>query len=181
MMEVSAVHPSARWISLVLRGAVAIGAGIAALLVAPGAAKTVLALYLAVDGVLTLSLAARMGTRRRARVLIAIDGVADLVVAAVLFLWVPSFVMLILVVAMWAIATGVLEIVASIFMPRVPALAWAVAVVGLISCCIGVVAFDWTDLAEIGLLYLFGAYAVIAGSLFLAVGVLLARAFFRSG
>jgi uncharacterized membrane protein HdeD (DUF308 family) len=179
-MEVSLAHLPGRWIALVLRGAVAIAAGIAALVVSAAAAKTVLALYLAVDGVLTLNLAAHMGTRRRARALIAIDGVADLAAAAVLFLWVPDFVLLILVVAMWAIATGLLEIVASIFMPRVPALAWTIAIVGLVSCLAGIVAFDWTGLAEIGLLYLFGAYAVIAGSLFLAVGVLLARAF-RSG
>jgi uncharacterized membrane protein HdeD (DUF308 family) len=85
-MEVSLAHLPGRWIALVLRGAVAIAAGIAALVVSAAAAKTVLALYLAVDGVLTLNLAAHMGTRRRARALIAIDGVADLAAAATEFL-----------------------------------------------------------------------------------------------
>lgn len=165
-----------RWSALLVRGAVSIAAGIAALLVSPGAAKVLLASYLVVDGFLTLALAARMDARRRARLLVGADGLADIGVGALLFFAVPSVVMLILIVAMWAIATGLLEIAASVFLPRLPGLAWTIAIVGLASCVVGILAFDWTNLAEIGLLYLFGTYAVVAGVLFLTVGVLLARA-----
>ena len=61
------------------------------------------------------------------------------------------------------------------FLPRIPSLAWTVALAGVTSCAIGIVALDWTDLAEIGLLYLFAAYALIVGVLFAIVCVLLLR------
>jgi len=52
---------------------------------------------------------------------------------------------LIVIVSNWAIATGVLEIGAAVLMPRVPALAWMIGAVGLLSCVAGIAALDWTD------------------------------------
>ena len=161
---------------LVVRGAAAIAAGIAALIAPRVAAKTLLAAYLAADGLLGLGLAARLRVRRRARLLFAVDGVLDVAVAILLFSWEPANGVLVMIVAIWAMATGAMEIAASIFLPRVPALAWTVALAGVASCAIGVVALDWTNLAEIGLLYLFAAYALIVGVLFAVVGLLLLRA-----
>jgi len=160
---------------LVVRGAAAIAAGIAALLVPRLAAKTLLAAYLAFDGLLGFGLAARLRVRRRARLLIAFDAAVDLGVALLLFSWGPPGGVLVMIVAIWAMATGVMEIAAAIFLPRLPALAWTVALAGVTSCAVGVFALDWTDLAEIGLLYLFAAYALIVGILFAIVGVLLLR------
>ncbi len=166
-----------RSLPLIVRGGVAIGAGIAALLVSATAGTILLSSYFVVDGFLTVALAARMPERRRVRWLLRADGIADIVVAVLLVVWAPNVAMLVLVVSIWAIGTGLLEIAVAIFLPRWPALAWAIGIIGLASCVIGVVAVDWTDLAEIGLLYLFGAYAIVAGVLFVAVGVLLAHAF----
>ena len=165
----------ARWVELVLRGAVAIAAGISALFISPAFAKLFFAVYLVVDGALALALAAGMAAGKRARLLIAADGIADILLAAFLLFWAPNIAVLIVVVGAWLIATGILEIAASVFLPRWPGLPQAIAIVGLVSCVFGVIAFDWTDLAEIGLLYVFGAYALIAGVLFLTVGVLIAR------
>lgn len=171
-------RPPARPAALLVRGAATIAAGIAALLAPPLAAKTVLAAYLGADGlfVLALAFAFRVQVRRRARILFGLDGAAGIGVAYVLFTTSPSAGLLLLIVANWAIATGVLELVASIFMPQRPALAWTVAAAGLVSCCVGVLAFDLRQLAEIGLLYLFAAYALIVGALFAIVGTLLLRA-----
>lgn len=166
-----------RSLPLIVRGGVAIGAGIAALLVSATAGTILLSSYFVVDGFLTVALAARMPERRRVRWLLRADGIADIVVAVLLVVWAPNVAMLVLVVSIWAIGTGLLEIAVAIFLPRWPALAWVIGIIGLASCVIGVVAVDWTDLAEIGLLYLFGAYAIVAGVLFVAVGVLLAHAF----
>ena len=161
---------------LIARGAAAILAGIAALIAPRAAAKTLLAAYLAADGLLGLGLAARLHVRRRARLLIALDGAVDIGVAVLLFSWGPPNGVLVMIVAIWAMATSVMEVAASIFLPRLPALAWTVALAGVASCAIGVFALDWTALAEIGLLYLFAAYALIVGVLFAVVGILLLRA-----
>jgi uncharacterized membrane protein HdeD (DUF308 family) len=175
-MEVTGIHISWRWVVLVLRGVVAIAAGIAAFEISAGAAKALLAAYFAADGVLALVLAARLHVPLGSRLLVAADGVVGLVVAVLLVAYAPGIPLLILIVSLWAIATGVLEFVAAVFIPRISALSWGIALIGVASCGVGIVMLDWTNLAEIGLLYFFAAYAIIAGLLFLALAIAVARA-----
>jgi uncharacterized membrane protein HdeD (DUF308 family) len=178
-MEVGGVRVSWRWMVLVLRGAVAIAAGIAAFAISVDAAKLLLACYFFLDGALTLVFAVRLHAAIWTRALIAVDGAIDLVVAVLLAAFVPSIALLILVVSLWAIATGILEVIAAVFVRRIPALSWGIALVGVASCAAGIVMLDWRNLAEIGLLYAFAAYALIAGILFVTLGIVLARAFHR--
>jgi uncharacterized membrane protein HdeD (DUF308 family) len=175
-MEIAGIHVSWRWVVLVLRGLVAIAAGIAAFTISVGAAKSLLAAYFAADGILAFVLAARLHVPAGSRLLIAADAVVDLAVAVVLVAYAPGIPLLILIVSLWAIATGVLEFVAAVFIPRISALSWGIALVGIASCGIGIVMIDWNNLAEIGLLYFFAAYAIVAGLLFLTLGVTVARA-----
>ena len=178
-MDAGGIRVSWRWLALVLRGVVAIAAGIAAFEISVVAAKLLLACYFFVDGALTLSYALRLHERLRTRLLIGVDGAIDLVVAVLLVTYVPSIALLILVVSLWAIATGLLEVVVAVFVRRVQALSWGIALIGVASCAFGIVMVDWTNLAEIGLLYVFAAYALITGLLFLTLGIVLARAFHR--
>lgn len=180
-MDAVGIRVSWRWLALVLRGVIAIAAGIAAFTISVEAAKLLLACYFFVDGVLAISYAVRMHERLRTRALVAIDGAIDLVVAVLLVTYVPSVALLILVVSLWAIATGLLEVVVAVFVRRIPALSWGIALIGVASCAVGIVMLDWTSLAEIGLLYAFAAYALVAGLLFLTLGIVLARAFHRTG
>jgi uncharacterized membrane protein HdeD (DUF308 family) len=176
-MGVAGFHASWRWGILVVRGLVAIAAGIAGFAISPQAGKMMLAAYFAADGLLAIGLAARLHGAPGSRLLIAADGIVDLVVAVLLFAYAPSETLLILIVSLWAIATGLLEFVAAVFVSRIPALSWGIALIGIASCAVGIFLVDRTDLAEIGLLYFFAAYALIAGVLFLTAGILLARAF----
>ncbi|HTD36599.1 MAG TPA: hypothetical protein VK669_03710 [Candidatus Limnocylindrales bacterium] len=176
-MSVAGFHASWRWGLLVVRGLVAIAAGIAGFAISPQAGKVMLAAYFAADGLLALGFAVRLHGLRGLRLLMAADGVVDLVVAVLLFAYVPNERLLILIVSLWAIATGVLEFIAAVFVARIPALSWGIALIGIASCAVGIFLVDRTDLAEIGLLYFFAAYALIAGVLFVTAGVVLARAF----
>lgn len=176
-MSVAGFHASWRWGILVVRGLVAIAAGISGFAISPQAGKVMLAAYFAADGLLAIALAARLHGLRGTRLLIGADGVVDLVVAVLLFAYAPNEALLFLIVSLWAIATGVLEFLAAVFVARIPALSWGIALIGIASCAVGIVLVDRTDLAEIGLLYFFAVYALIAGALFLTAGVVLARAF----
>jgi uncharacterized membrane protein HdeD (DUF308 family) len=176
-MSVAGFHASWRWGLLVVRGLVGIAAGIAGFAISPQTGKVMLAAYFAADGLLALGFALRLHGPRAMRLLIAADGIVDLVVAVLLFAYAPGEKLLILIVSLWAIATGVLEFIAAVFVARIPALSWGIALIGIASCAVGIFLVDRTDLAEIGLLYFFAAYALIAGVLFLTAGVILLRAF----
>jgi uncharacterized membrane protein HdeD (DUF308 family) len=162
--------------ALLVRGAAAVASGILAFNAAPELAKLLLGAYLAADGLVSLALVPQLALRRSARLLFAVDGFADVLVAAILIVWVPPVALLILVVAIWTTVTGILELAASLMVPRLPGIAWTIALVGLLSCCVGAVVLDWTSLTEIALLYVLAAYAIVVSALLLAIGVLLAQA-----
>jgi uncharacterized membrane protein HdeD (DUF308 family) len=165
-----------RWYALILRGLVAVAAGIAAVTISAAVGKALLVGYLVLDGLLALTLAFTLSMPRRSRLLFGADGTVDAIVAAALVFLAPTTATLVVIVSNWAIATGVLEIGAAVLMPRVPGLAWMVGAVGLLSCCAGFVVLDRTDLSILGVLYVFGAYALVVGGLFVTFGVMLLRA-----
>ncbi len=165
-----------RWYALILRGLVAVAAGIAAVTISAAVGKALLIGYLVLDGLLALTLAFTLSIPRRSRLLFGADGTVDAIVALALAFLAPTTATLVVIVSNWAIATGVLEIGAAVLMPRVPALAWMIGAAGLLSCCTGIVALDWTDLSIFGVLYVFGAYAVVVGGLFVTFGFMLLRA-----
>jgi uncharacterized membrane protein HdeD (DUF308 family) len=138
--------------------------------------KALLVGYLVLDGLLALTLAFTLSMPRRSRLLFGADGTVDAIVAAALVFLAPTTATLVVIVSNWAIATGVLEIGAAVLMPRLPGLAWMVGAVGLLSCCAGFVVLDRTDLSILGVLYVFGAYALVVGGLFVTFGVMLLRA-----
>lgn len=165
-----------RWYALILRGLVAVAAGIAAVTISAAVGKALLVGYLVLDGLLALTLAFTLSMPRRSRLLFGADGTVDAIVAAALVFLAPTTATLVVIVSNWAIATGVLEIGAAALMPRVPGLAWMIGAVGLLSCCAGIVALDWTDLSIFGVLYVFAAYALVVGGLFVTFGFMLLRA-----
>jgi uncharacterized membrane protein HdeD (DUF308 family) len=164
-----------RWWLLVLRGAITLAAGIAALEFSAGFGRSVLGSYFAADAAFSIALALAARAPLRMRALFAGDGFFSAVAAGMVFAWAPGSPAVIIVVAAWAIGTGVLEVLAAVLVPQLPLLAWGIALVGLASCCFGLVVFDWVDLAIVGVLYIFAAYAVLVGLLLAIFGALLIR------
>lgn len=165
-----------RWLLLILNGVASVAVGIAAIEISVAFGRLVLGSYLAADAALALALAAfTPGDSARSRALFAADGLLSLVAAGMVFAWAPGSPAVVVVVAAWAIGTGVLEVMAAILVPQYPLLPWGIALVGLISCCFGLVVFDWVDLAIVGVLYVFGVYAVLTALLVALFGFLLAR------
>jgi uncharacterized membrane protein HdeD (DUF308 family) len=165
-----------RWYALILRGVVAVAAGITAFTISPTVGKALLVGYLIIDALLAVMLAFTLTMPRRSRLLFGADGIVDAIVAVALIVWAPTTATLVIIVSNWAIATGVLEIGAAILMPKVQGLAWMIGAAGLLSCVAGIAALDWTDLSIVGVLYVFAAYALVAGGLFLTFGITLLRA-----
>jgi uncharacterized membrane protein HdeD (DUF308 family) len=176
VMERGAILALARnWWALVIRGIAAILFGVLAF-VWPG--LTVLALvilfaaFAAVDGVLALVAAWRAAEGRRQWWPLALEGVAGIGVAVLTAVWpdATAFALLFLIAA-WALATGVLEIWASIRLRKVIEGEWLLALVGVASIVFAVLIVIFPGEGAVGIVWAIGTYAVVFGVLLISLGL----------
>ncbi len=175
-----AVEALARnWWALFLRGLVAILFAIAAwgrptatlamLIVLVGA-------YTLADGIAALTGAARAGKRQQAWVLPAIEGSLG-VVLGLFVLTRPGSALAIafLLAAIWALSTGVLELIeASSFRRKIPGV-WLMVASGLVRIAFGVLLLTRPGRGALTLLWIAAAYALIDGVVLIALSLRLRR------
>ena len=156
---------TANWWALLLRGLLAVLFGLIALFM-PGITLTVLVLvfgaYALVDGVFALVAGIR-GTGGSRWVLI-IEGVLGVLAGLVTVGW-PGITALVLlyVIAIWAIFTGVAEIVAAIALRREIEGEWALILSGAISVIFGIILAVLPGVGLLSLVWLVGIYAILFG------------------
>jgi uncharacterized membrane protein HdeD (DUF308 family) len=159
------------WWTLVLRGVVAVLFGLAALFW-PGKTLFVLILffgaYTLVDGIFAI-VGGIMDSSRRW--LLLIEGVLG-VVAGLILLARPGLGALVLlyVIAFWAIVTGVMEILAAISLRREIDNEWLMILGGGISVLFGVILAVLPGAGLLSLTWLIGAYALVFGVAFIFLG-----------
>jgi uncharacterized membrane protein HdeD (DUF308 family) len=153
------------WWVIGLRGLAAILFGVLAF-VWPGMTLAVLVLlfgaYALVDGVLTLMAALRGGAQHR--VVNLIEGVVSILAGLAAFVW-PGLTALVLlyIIAFWAIVTGVLEIVAAIRLRRAINNELGLIIGGILSVVFGVVLLIAPGAGALAVVFLIGAYAIVFG------------------
>ena len=162
---------SRNWWAFALRGVLAIIAGVLAILV-PGPALAALILvfgaYSIVDG--AFAVAAGMGASGGPRWLMILGGAAGLVIGAFAFSQ-PGLTALALLslIAFWAIATGVFEILAAIRLREVIDREWVLVLNGAISVVFGAFLLISPGAGALAVIWLIGWYAIVAGAMYLAV------------
>jgi uncharacterized membrane protein HdeD (DUF308 family) len=147
---------------MLLRGIFAIIFGLIALLV-PGIALLALiyvfGAYAFIDGVLTLFVAITERNRLPRWGWLAVEGVAGIILGIVAFVWPGETALILLfIVAAWAIVTGVLEIAAAVTTGS-----WLLAIAGVISVVFGLILFIHPGAGLLSLLWVLGIYAIIYG------------------
>ena len=153
------------WWVIGLRGLAAILFGVLAF-VWPGMTLAVLVLlfgaYALVDGVLTLVAAFRGGVQHR--IVMLVEGVVSVLAGLAAFVW-PGLTALVLlyIIAFWAIVTGVLEIVAAIRVRRAISNELGLVIGGILSVVFGVVLLIAPGAGALAVIFLIGAYAVVFG------------------
>ena len=153
------------WWVLGLRGLAAILFGVLAF-VWPGMTLAVLVLlfgaYALVDGVLTLLAAFRGGVQHR--IVMLVEGVVSVLAGLAAFVW-PGLTALVLlyIIAFWAIVTGVLEIVAAIRVRRAISNELGLVIGGVLSVVFGVVLLIAPGAGALAVIFLIGVYAVVFG------------------
>lgn len=99
-------------------------------------------------------------------------GLVDIAAGVVALAWpVPTALVLVLVVASWAIVTGTLEIVAAFRSGEEAGTRALFIFGGLVSIAFGVVLFGHPGMGAVSLALVFGLFNLIAGSLMLLRGV----------
>ena len=160
------------WWVLVLRGVVAVLFGIAAL-IWPDITVTALVFlfgaYVLVDGI--FALIGAFWRRTGQWWLLLIEGIAGIAAGILTFIW-PDITELVLLylIAFWAILTGILEIVAAIQLRRELTGEWLLVLGGLASLAFGIVMVLSPGAGATALIWLVGAYAIVFGILLVILG-----------
>jgi uncharacterized membrane protein HdeD (DUF308 family) len=158
-----------QWWLMLLRGIVAIGFGILTF-VRPGITLQALVwlfgIYVFIDGILGAWLAIQGRKEVEDWWVFLLWGLAGIVIGVLAFAK-PDLTALALLfyIAVWAIATGVLEIVAAVRLRKVISGEWWLILAGLLSVAFGVWLVAQPDKGALAVLYAIGIYAVVFGVL----------------
>jgi uncharacterized membrane protein HdeD (DUF308 family) len=167
------------WWVLVVRGVAAIIFG-ALTFVLPGVSLAALVLlfgsYALVDGVFNIVAAVRRSDDARPWWALLLGGIAGIAAGIITFVY-PGVtaIVLLYVIAWWAVITGVLEILAAVRLRKQTTGEWWLAASGALSIILGVLLVAAPGAGALALVLWIGAYAVVSGVLLIALGVRLRR------
>ena len=168
------------WWALLLRGVLGMAFGAFAIAI-PAAAFAVIVLgfgaYALVDGVFNIVAALRDARGERGWGALLLSGVAGVLAGLVTFA-APGLASLVLlyVIAGWAMLTGALEVTAAIRLRRQITGEWLMALNGALSLAFGLLILVAPLAGALAVVLLIGIYAFISGLVLLALGLRLRRA-----
>jgi uncharacterized membrane protein HdeD (DUF308 family) len=165
------------WWLMVLRGLVAVAFGVLALVWPTGTATALIilvALFVLVDGIFSLIAAVR--ARRPSWGLGAFEGVLGVVIG-VLALAMPRITAMVLavLVGVWALVTGILELVAAIRFRHELRTEWLLGSAGVLSILLGIAMIIAPSAGVVVIAVLVGIYALLFGLALLVYGLRLRR------
>jgi uncharacterized membrane protein HdeD (DUF308 family) len=167
-----------RWWTIALRGVAAILLGVLSLFL-PGVTflsiVILFGVFAIVDGMLSMSLATRDATGTRGA--ITIRGLASVLAGVLALVWpgITAFALL-MVIAAWAIASGVLEIVMAVRMRKHLRHEGLLIVEGILSIVFGAVLFIAPAAGALAIGLWVGAYALVLGVMLIAASIRLRKA-----
>jgi uncharacterized membrane protein HdeD (DUF308 family) len=169
MISTSTRVPSRYWWVLALRGLAAVLFGLVALIF-PGIALLafvfVFGAYALIDGITAVFVSFQERGSTSHWLALLVEGIVSIIIGILAFAW-PAITALVLLylVAAWAIITGVMEISAA-FMRRLPVTQeWALGLAGVLSIIFGIILFVHPGAGLLTILWLVGIYAIVFGVL----------------
>ena len=162
------------WWALVLRGVVAILFGLMTFVWPQITLATLVLLfgaYAIVDGIFAIVAGVRAPREFARWWVLLIEGILS-VIAGLFAFAIPGITALILLglIAAWAIITGVVEIIAAIQLRKEISGEWILALSGIASIIFGVLLLLNPGAGALAVLWLIGAYAILFGILLVALG-----------
>jgi uncharacterized membrane protein HdeD (DUF308 family) len=157
------------WWALALRGLVAVLFGLLTFLL-PGITLVTLVLlfgaYALADGIFNVIAFFRVASHQWA---LLVEGVIGIIAGILTFAW-PAItaIVLLYVIAFWAIFTGVFEIIAGIRLRKAITNEWLLLVMGVLSLLFGVLILFAPGAGALAIVLWIGAYALVFGVFLLA-------------
>ena len=162
------------WWQIALRGLIALIFGVL-VLAWPGISILVFAIifgaFVFVDGIFTLVAAVNYKAGAGRRTWLYIRGIAGIIVGLITFFW-PAItaLALFLLVAAWALVTGVMELAFAFTANQKTAIRWMFAVSGILSLILGGLMLARPVLGILVIIWIIGVYAILAGILLIILG-----------
>lgn len=172
------------WWVPALRGLLGIAVGFIAF-VLPGVTLLALtflfAAYALIDGILSFGMAFHAARLHSHWWALMLEGVAGVVIAGITLAWpAVTLVVLLYLIAAWAVVTGIFEVAAAIRLRRMVEHGWLLGLAGALSIVFGLLLFAAPGPGAIVIAWWIGAYAMIFGILMLALSFRL-RGWSKSG
>jgi uncharacterized membrane protein HdeD (DUF308 family) len=168
---------SRNWWATMLRGLLAIGVGILAWSrpdIFWASLVLVFGVYAIVDGVFAIVAAIQGETRDRA--IQVVEGTLGIAVGTLVFLYPDQAgTAIVLVIGLWAIASGVVEIVSAVRLRREIADEWLLGLSGIVSIVLGAILILRPQFAQVTTTYVIGTYGLIFGAVLVVLGLRLRR------
>lgn len=163
------------WWAVALRGLLSIIFGALVLIWPETGVKALVLLFGAfvlLDGVFAIISAIRGRGEHSQWWLVLLEGIAGIVFGVLTFGW-PRItaLVLILLIAAWAIITGIVEIAAAIILRKELEGEWMLVLGGILSLALGVLLAIFPEAGAVAVAWLIGAYAVLFGVLLIALAL----------
>lgn len=163
-----------RWGWVVTRGVIGVLFGLVAFS-RPGAMAFSIVLlfgcFAFAAGIATVIAAARSGRQGDSWGALLLEGLLGIAVGAVALLWPASTALaFVWLIGVWAIATGILELVSAIKLRKVINHEWALGIAGVLSVAFGLLMFYRPLAGGLAVVWWLGAYALLTGVMMIVVG-----------
>lgn len=164
----------AYWWSFFFRGLLAVAFGLIVIML-PGptlaAIAVLVAAFLFADGAFSLFTALKGRRLHSPWGLLLLEGIAGIAVGTLTIFW-PGMTLLAIIyfIGAWALATGILEIVAAIRLRHEIEGEWLLGLGGILSVLFGLILFFNPGVGAIALVWMIGGYALVFGFSLLFLG-----------
>ena len=161
--------------SMILRGVIAILFGVLALFW-PSLTLEILififAFYALIDGFIAIFISISSAKKHTQWGIFLFEGIIGLLIGIIALVW-PGITMVILlyIIAVWAILTGLLELFGAIAIPWEAATRWLLGFGGVLSLILGVLMFVFPITSLFVIVILLGIYALVFGILMIVFGI----------